>query len=437
MKNLKVKVSTLIFISIYLCILKSQYVGLSALVLGIIFILVTAKKSKNISIGPIIIFALFNIFLIASGLVSLLFTSQPLHDVLRDIVNFSMPSLCLLFGALFYAHNNNVNKAEYFESDGVLFEPIMNLVIVAVIAIVMQLFGFWSDKATVGIVDTSVTSFRSTFGTGYDAPMLALIFSFLVYRTIPKNSSLRIVFWLSCALMVVISFSRINILVVLFCCIVVLVIKRDFKLLFQISLGIFIFGGLFFFAIPSELRSAFILKISNSINEVSTSGSNFASWVDINMNWRGYEKYRVIQVMNNAGLREKLFGMGLGYRLPLPFEMKLAGDYYTSIPTIHTSYYYVFLKTGIVGLLMQLSMLLYLFKPFFTFSNSKCKLASIVLFFVLLIKGYTEGGLLSGQTAFLTLTIVGAMMTVPVGIRDREKSGLLSSSVDVNENLKM
>jgi hypothetical protein len=89
--------------------------------------------------------------------------------------------------------------------------------------------------------------------------------------------------------------------------------------------------------------------------------------------WRSYEAIKALEQVYNTPLKNGLFvGKGFGALVNLEFEVKLAGEEIQYLPTIHNGYALIIFKTGILGLLLYLSLLIYLY--FFAYkknSNSK------------------------------------------------------------------
>jgi len=89
--------------------------------------------------------------------------------------------------------------------------------------------------------------------------------------------------------------------------------------------------------------------------------------------WRSYEAIKALEQVYNTPLKNGLFvGKGFGALVNLEFEVKLAGEEIQYLPIIHNGYALIIFKTGILGLLLYLSLLIYLY--FFAYkknSNSK------------------------------------------------------------------
>lgn len=83
------------------------------------------------------------------------------------------------------------------------------------------------------------------------------------------------------------------------------------------------------------------------INEnVSLDRSDLAS---INEFWRGYETFYSFRYVNDQGLIYQLLGTGLASEAPLPIEIRLGEDLFSSIPIFHSGFSLIFVRSGIVG----------------------------------------------------------------------------------------
>ena len=134
-------------------------------------------------------------------------------------------------------------------------------------------------------------------------------------------------------------------------------IGRVGKVIFILLIGISICYAI----IPKAPIENMINKFANSVNEVSANRVDNWTYSDINTDWRGYEVYRAKLEYKNANLIQKFIGFGFGKKVSLGLTMKL-GDYsYNAIPILHNGYYYLLIKTGIVGVML---FLLFIFKNF-------------------------------------------------------------------------
>ena len=110
---------------------------------------------------------------------------------------------------------------------------------------------------------------------------------------------------------------------------------------------------------------AFIYKTKNSYSELFES-------IDTNKilrdrrelweHWRAYESKKAIEQMTEAK-NFKVWSLGFGYgkQVDLGTYVNLDGKKFTELPSIHNGFVNVLFKTGILGLLVYLSFLSYIF----------------------------------------------------------------------------
>lgn len=399
-----VSIDSLIFTLLFFCIRKSIYLGLVALCVTIVVLVILDPKVRSLNVKPMFPFFLINGIILFSGAFSMIWGVAGVRDITRDVVTFSFPSLALIFGYYWFGRIKSLEARRT--------RLIQDLFTAGTLGVIVEIVIVLSNFSILRSAD--VRQYRELLGTGNDATLIALIFGLFIFQNFPQNSKLRTLLLLAFTGSILFSFSRINFLVTIVCGAFMIIEANNFKFTSRllISVGLIVF--IFFTAVPQEIRASFLNKLGNSFSEVSTQSANFDTWADINNNWRGYEKYRTIQTFKDAGLFNRIFGMGLGARLQLPFTMTLDGQQYSSIPTIHTSYYYILLKSGILGLIAYTSLILsFLVHALHIRDKSQDLFKMLILSFILLaIKGYTEGGLLNAQDSFLLVGVLGYFQSV-------------------------
>ena len=124
----------------------------------------------------------------------------------------------------------------------------------------------------------------------------------------------------------------------------------------------------------SDGIGGFVFKIQNTYNEIFES-------LDIEKikrdkrelwkHWRGYEAQSAIERLNTGGLPSWLFGQGFGSTVDLGVEVELANETVRYIPILHNGFVYVLYKTGIIGLLLYLFYIIYLYSFYRVSSRTK------------------------------------------------------------------
>lgn len=108
---------------------------------------------------------------------------------------------------------------------------------------------------------------------------------------------------------------------------------------------------------------AFLYKVKIAPIEPFKTKINKDDWKDFNDNYRSYENIIAIKQVSNNGYSAIFFGEGLGATLDLGREvLSNDGEYVRHIPIVHNGYMTVFLKSGIVGVLILLYFLIILFR---------------------------------------------------------------------------
>jgi hypothetical protein len=99
---------------------------------------------------------------------------------------------------------------------------------------------------------------------------------------------------------------------------------------------------------PEGDEKSFSGKLSRSVTEIAV--DDYTEAKDINVNWRGFETYRVIDSFLSGNFLQMSTGQGAGALVDLGFTMKLGDSDYRYIPIFHNGYAYVLIKTGLLGI---------------------------------------------------------------------------------------
>lgn len=108
---------------------------------------------------------------------------------------------------------------------------------------------------------------------------------------------------------------------------------------------------------------AFLYKVKIAPIEPFKTKIDKSDWKDFNDNYRSYENIIAVKQVSNNGMSAIIFGEGLGATLDLGRKvLSNDGEYVRHIPIVHNGYMTVFLKSGIVGVIILLYFLIILFK---------------------------------------------------------------------------
>ena len=99
---------------------------------------------------------------------------------------------------------------------------------------------------------------------------------------------------------------------------------------------------------------ALLYKIKNAPIEPFKTKINVDNWKDFNDNYRSYETILTLRQVPQAGTEAVIFGKGAGSSIDLHKKVWLQTSYMRYIPFMHNGFMTVFLKSGIIGILVLL-----------------------------------------------------------------------------------
>jgi hypothetical protein len=120
-----------------------------------------------------------------------------------------------------------------------------------------------------------------------------------------------------------------------------------------------------------EGLEAFLYKVKIAPTEPFKTRINRNDYKDLNDNYRSYENIMTIRQVSKEGFINILFGEGVGSKIDLKSEMMLNGVFLRYISILHNGFMTVFLKSGILGVIL----LLFSFKMYFKKSKSQVHIA--------------------------------------------------------------
>jgi len=222
------------------------------------------------------------------------------------------------------------------------------------------------------LLKLQATQIRSISGTGYYAAGLALLILVAHWRL--WRTELRLGPWLGsaclllCTASVVLSFSRTLLMVMVVGALGVfgLFSRREWL---RVG-GLLVVLGLLMWLLPQvvdteswQARSSFLGKLARSAQELVP--TERMSLAEINDNWRGYETARAVATWRQGQPWQWLFGQGFGAQVDLGLFQNLSRnprDAVRFIPIFHNGYVFVLVKTGLVGLILYLGMIISLYR---------------------------------------------------------------------------
>lgn len=107
---------------------------------------------------------------------------------------------------------------------------------------------------------------------------------------------------------------------------------------------------------------ALLYKIKIAPKEAFKTKIDADDWKDFNDNYRSYENIHTVKQMTRNGTATILFGAGLGSRIDLKREVWLGDMFLRYISILHNGFMTVFLKSGLLGILIYLWSIVQLFR---------------------------------------------------------------------------
>ncbi len=116
----------------------------------------------------------------------------------------------------------------------------------------------------------------------------------------------------------------------------------------------------------AEGVEGFLYKIKVAPLEPFKTKINREDYKDFNDNYRSYENIMTIRQVTRDGVEPTIFGKGLGSQIDLKQEVYLGDMKLRFISILHNGFMIVFLKSGLLGILIYLFTIIYFFYPFKT-----------------------------------------------------------------------
>lgn len=152
---------------------------------------------------------------------------------------------------------------------------------------------------------------------------------------------------------------------------------------------------------------AFLYKVKVAPIEPFKTKIDVTDWKDFNDNYRSFENIITVREVNKHGTESILIGRGFGSMLNLGQEVFLDGSWEQHIPKVHNGYMTVYLKTGLIGVL------LFLYSNFMLFFHKKSGIVRVEYINRLLIS--TGVFLIFSNWVFLGLYFVADTKALLVG----------------------
>ncbi|GAB5400729.1 MAG: hypothetical protein Aureis2KO_23140 [Aureisphaera sp.] len=326
--------------------------------IGVLFLNFSTKLSKETFTITSILFGLLGI-----GLLSLFTFDGGIYDFVKDFVYFLRPITVLL--AVYFSVKNLEKKTDFFN---LLVLTGFAFAFIHIVHISVEIIG----------MRPNVEKFRNKFGRFNHVEMLAL-FSVICVKGIPvKKTRLKVLyqfFVLCLTISFLLYFSRTMMVVLV---LMVLGYYGYLKLNARGAIalfGMFVMGGLFILFLsqyePTETKdpgliSTFLTKMKNSYTETLEPIKFDKNQLDRRELWPRWRAYEASLVWNEVNEEKSWFtGKGFGSTVDVGFDIFLQGEEIRHLPTVHNGVAYVYMKTGLIGLLVYLSMIGMLYMQYY------------------------------------------------------------------------
>lgn len=317
-----------------------------------ITLLVTIKKKYSLSIIKYI--SVFILILSIALLVSV-FHKTALFLIIRDFTYLSKPIIGLLVGYQL-CKSNNSSFLKLFIYTGVLI-AIIHLVIIFIafveyktlnVNVLREKGGYFSDYEIYTLI---LLLFYKKFNLEFSKEKIKLfifIVGFSSFLYLARTNMIQFVI----LFVGIKGYYELN--------------KQSLKIISTIIISVLI--GYFAIVYINPKRQgkgieAFLYKIKIAPEEAFKTKINKEDWKDFNDNYRSFENIITVRQVSSNGSSAVMFGEGLGSRLNLGRKVfSNDGGYVQYIPYVHNGFMTVFLKSGILGVILLLYFIYILFR---------------------------------------------------------------------------
>jgi len=297
------------------------------------------------------------VLVVIIGLCSALFQEQTPYNLLKDTLYFLKPFFALLSGYLIAKKINNIRRVLKVLTYVTLFFSVYHIIYIF---------------SNTSLLNTSITEIRRV--GGISNMILVVIIALIIgsykfqFLNVVNNKYKKAVFLMVFLLSFTLYFSR-TMFVSLFLLLLGIFgyIKITGKGLKYIVMTLIVFGGFYAYLFSVELErekpgiESFLYKMKIAPSEIfstvrTVDPKNHAYLWD---HWRSYEATVALDQLKTPA--NYIFGKGFGALIDLKFEAPLSKEKIRYIPVIHNGYVNVLFKTGLLGLLVYVMFLLWIY----------------------------------------------------------------------------
>ena len=309
------------------------------------------------------------LLIVIIAIISSFFNKFEIYDWVKDFAYFSKPILAILAGYLLAKSINNFK---------VFLKCILIVSLVFSVIHILEVFIF------VNLTTANVSEIRKVGGISNEIEIFSLMLlvaskKYDEIRIINKKFLKRIIL-IILSISVILYFSRsMTVSFVIFLLSINGYLKITRKGIKYGSMVLFLFGIFYVYLFNADIKrgqtgiESFLYKMKNAPAEIFSPAKeidtkNHAKLWD---RWRAYEAGMAISQVNTS--YSVAVGKGLGSLVDLKFYAPLGDKNMRYIPHLHNGYVTIYYKSGIIGIILYLLFILYLylFSYFKTKNNQK------------------------------------------------------------------
>lgn len=347
-----------------LCFSETVEIHLIVFAVPLFFVLADRKVflSKNVFDSVLLLVFLLGIAMLSS----LLNSSVAFYDWIRDFLYFAKPIMALISGFYLACKINDLRF---------LGRSILLVATLSAMDHLIRLFFL------VDLFDFSISTIRNAAGISSMFEVIGLILLITSFKfnhlNLVKSKALRNSLLILIGVSFVFYFSRtMFVSFVIFLLAIFGYIRLTRKGVKYFTIVLILMGAFYAYLFSIDLErdepgiESFLYKLKIAPAEIFIPSNkidvkNHESLWD---HWRAYEALKTFEELNKSPA-SYIYGKGLGSLVDLKFEAPLGGENIRYIPIIHNGYVYITLKTGIVGMLIYLLLLVVLYLN--TYKHSK------------------------------------------------------------------
>ncbi len=286
--------------------------------------------------------------ILLTAFVSTFFFEYKLYNIIRDITYLLKPILGLLIGYQLCRNIKNINPFRIIVYAGLVL-AIIHLVTLFICIFFIKIktmhdlryyAGYFSDFEVYAVI---ILLFASKFDLQISKEkrnILLLIIGFSSFIYLARTNFIQF----ACLSVAMLGYLRIT--------------KKSIIIVTSfLTISALMYSAVYY-SNPRRSASgfeAFLYKVKIAPFEPFKTKINEDDWKDFNDNYRSFENIITVEQVSNEGIWAILFGKGLGSTIDLGREMWTNdNEYIRYVPALHNSYMTIFLKSGLLGVVLMI-----------------------------------------------------------------------------------